>query len=185
MKVIETALPGVLIIEPKVFSDQRGYFFESSHETRFKEVGINKAFVQDNISRSSKDVLRGLHYQLEKPQAKLVSVIRGAVFDVAVDIRHGSPTFGQWVGVELSDSNHRQLYVPEGFAHGFAVLSDVVDFHYKCSDYYHPQAEYGVHWGDPNIGIAWNISAPILSEKDKVYPFLEQIPIELLPKYQG
>lgn len=183
MQVHKTKLPGLLIIEPKVFGDNRGFFFETFYEKKYQEHGINKPFVQDNISRSTKNVVRGLHYQLEKPQAKLVSVFRGAVLDVAVDIRKGSPTFGQWQGVELNDQNHLQLYIPEGFAHGFSVLSDEVDFFYKCTDYYHPQSEHGILWNDPNLAIDWKVAEPVLSEKDKKYRLLNQVAAELLLDY--
>jgi dTDP-4-dehydrorhamnose 3,5-epimerase len=152
MKITPLAIPDVLLIEPRVFGDARGFFFESYHEEKFfQATGIRKPFVQDNHSRSTHGVLRGLHYQIQQPQAKLVRVVRGAVFDVAVDIRRSSPTFGQAVGIELSEDDHRQLYVPEGFAHGFLALSDTVDFLYKTSDYYAPQHERAVRWSDPAI----------------------------------
>ncbi|MDX9701974.1 MAG: dTDP-4-dehydrorhamnose 3,5-epimerase [Candidatus Auribacterota bacterium] len=178
---IDTELPGVFILEPKVFHDKRGYFMEVYHETRYNEIGILPRFVQDNHSRSQKNILRGLHYQLEHAQDKLISVIRGAIFDVAVDIRRGSPTFGKWIGVELSCSNNRQLFVPKGFAHGFCVLSDNVDVLYKCSDYYSPQDEGGVLWNDPDIGIRWPVDDPVLSPKDLAYSRLKDIPAERLP----
>ena len=158
MKVIETTLPGVIVIEPKVFGDQRGFFQETYHAQRYREAGLDVTFVQDNHSRSRRGVLRGLHYQMIQMQGKLVSVTRGEVFDVAVDIRKGSATFGQWYGTHLNDENHRQMYVPPGYAHGFCVLSETVDFIYKCTDYYHPQSEKGVLWNDPEIGIEWPIS---------------------------
>lgn len=183
MQVHKTKLPGVLIIEPKIYKDSRGFFFETFSEPKYKEHGMTKPFVQDNVSRSCQNVLRGLHYQLEKPQAKLVSVFRGAVLDVAVDVRKGSPTFGQWVGVELSDQNHLQLYIPEGFAHGFSVLTPEADFYYKCNDYYHPQAEFGVIWNDPEIGIDWKVAKPLLSEKDSQYKLLKDVAAESLPTY--
>ena len=173
MKVTPTAIPDVLIIEPKVFGDARGFFYESFNGRAFDEaVGRHVEFVQDNHSRSSKGVLRGLHYQIQQPQGKLVRVARGAVFDVAVDIRKSSPTFGKWVGVELSEDNHKQLWVPPGFAHGFLVLSEAADFLYKTTDYYAPAHERCIAWDDPNVGIDWTleeagISAPILSEKDR------------------
>ena len=173
MNVIQTAIPDVLIIEPKVFGDARGFFYESFNGRAFDEaVGRHVEFVQDNHSRSSKGVLRGLHYQIQQPQGKLVRVARGAVFDVAVDIRKSSPTFGKWVGVELSEDNHKQLWVPPGFAHGFLVLSEAADFLYKTTDYYAPAHERCIAWDDPNVGIDWTleeagISAPILSEKDR------------------
>ncbi|HVV68957.1 MAG TPA: dTDP-4-dehydrorhamnose 3,5-epimerase [Gammaproteobacteria bacterium] len=176
-------LPGLLLIEPQVFKDPRGFFLETHNLRNYLAKGISTSFVQDNISRSVKGVLRGLHYQLEHPQAKLVSVIRGAVLDVVVDIRRGSPTFGQWQGVELSDENHLQLFIPEGFAHGFSVLSEEVDFLYKCSDYYHPESEFGIRWDDPNINISWQNSEPILSQKDKAYPLLSEVVPEHLPKF--
>jgi dTDP-4-dehydrorhamnose 3,5-epimerase len=166
MKIIETALPGVLIIEPKVHGDARGFFIETYHAQRYAEQGLPDTFVQDNHSRSSRGVLRGLHYQLQHPQGKLVRVTQGEVFDVAVDIRKGSPTFGQWAGVLLSGENHRQFYVPPGFAHGFCTLSDTADFLYKCTDYYHPECEYGVLWNDPAIGIEWPQMDYLLSQKD-------------------
>ena len=169
MNVISTSLPGVLIIEPKVFGDARGFFFESFNQQRFNEAtGTNFNFVQDNHSRSAKGVLRGLHYQIQKPQGKLVRVARGTVFDVAVDLRKSSPHFGQWVGVELSEDNQRQLWVPPGFGHGFVVTSNSADFLYKTTDYYAPAYERCVAWNDPAIGIEWpDIGiAPLLSTKD-------------------
>lgn len=184
MKVIETDLPGVLIIEPQVFGDPRGFFKETYHEARYREAGIPVHFVQDNHSRSRQGVLRGLHYQLVQPQAKLVAVTRGRVFDVAVDIRRGSPTFGRWAGTVLDDQSHRQLYVPAGFAHGFCVLSEETDFVYKCTDYYHPQSEHGIAWDDPDIGIAWPSLNVILSDKDLRNPRLAAQAAEHLPLYQ-
>jgi dTDP-4-dehydrorhamnose 3,5-epimerase len=172
MKVIQTAVPDVLIIEPKVFGDSRGFFYESFNQKAFNEAtSTNHQFVQDNHSRSAKGVLRGLHYQIAQPQGKLVRVARGAVFDVAVDIRKGSSTFGKWVGVELSEDNHKQLWVPPGFAHGFVVLSETADFLYKTTDYYAPEHERCIVWNDPAIGIDWplaqrGIAAPQLSAKD-------------------
>lgn len=183
MKTIPTELPDVFILEPKIFGDHRGYFFETFQSTRYAENGLPLSFVQDNFSHSNKNVLRGLHYQLEKPQGKLVWVTRGAVFDVAVDIRRGSPRFGRWVGVILNDQNHWQLYIPPGFAHGFCVLSDSADFVYKVTEYYEPQSEYGIHWQDPKLGIEWPITAPILSEKDAAYPHLAEVDSTLLPVY--
>ena len=168
MNVIQTAIPEVLILEPKVFGDTRGFFMESYNARAFREAtGLDVNFVQDNHSRSVKGVLRGLHYQLKQPQGKLVRVVRGAVFDVAVDVRRPSPTFGQWVGVELSEDNHRQLWVPEGFAHGFLVLSESADFLYKTTDYYAPEHERCIAWNDPAIGIQWPLQGePRLSAKD-------------------
>lgn len=168
MKVTATKIPDVLILEPKVFGDERGFFMESFNAKKFSQAtGLDVTFVQDNHSRSTQGVLRGLHYQLQQPQGKLVRVVSGAVFDVAVDIRQSSPTFGQWVGVELSAENHRQLWVPAGFAHGFLVLSDTADFLYKTTDYYAPEYERCIRWDDPTIGIEWSMSTPpALSAKD-------------------
>ncbi|RYF53395.1 MAG: dTDP-4-dehydrorhamnose 3,5-epimerase [Comamonadaceae bacterium] len=169
MKITPTAIADVFILEPKVFGDERGFFMESFNQKAFDEaVGHAVHFVQDNHSRSTKGVLRGLHYQIQQPQGKLVRVTRGAVFDVAVDIRRSSPTFGQWAGVELSESNHRQFWVPPGFAHGFLVLSDSADFLYKTTDYYAPAHERSLAWNDPALGIEWpDIGmAPVLSGKD-------------------
>lgn len=181
MKIIPTELPEVLLLEPKIFKDSRGYFFESFKINDYAEAGIQATFVQDNFSHSNKNVLRGLHYQLDKPQGKLVWVTRGEVFDVAVDIRQGSPNFGRWVGVILNDQNHRQLYIPPGFAHGFCVLSDSADFFYKVTDYYAPQSEHGIHWNDPELKINWPIEHPILSEKDAAYRNLSEIDSADLP----
>jgi dTDP-4-dehydrorhamnose 3,5-epimerase len=169
MKVTPTAIPDVMVIEPRVFGDARGFFFESFNQKAFNEVtGTNVNFVQDNHSRSAKGVLRGLHYQLQQPQGKLVRVVRGAVFDVAVDIRKSSATFGQWVGVELSEDNHKQLWVPAGFAHGFVVLSETADFLYKTTDYYAPAHERCIAWNDASIGIQWPAGlVPQLSVKDQ------------------
>lgn len=168
MKVSPTKLPGVLVLEPKVFGDNRGFFFESFNRRTFAEAtGMGLDFVQDNHSRSVEGVLRGLHYQIKQPQGKLVRVVRGAVFDVAVDLRRSSPTFGQWDGVELSEDNHRQLWIPPGFAHGFVVLSESADFLYKTTDYYAPEHERCIIWNDPDIGIDWPIRNPQLSGKDQ------------------
>jgi len=176
MQVIQTKLAGVLIIEPKVFGDHRGFFKETFSAERYKELaGIEQAFVQDNHSRSRKGVLRGLHYQKTKPQGKLVSVTRGAVFDVAADINPESPTYGQYVGVELSEDNHRQLWIPPGYAHGFVVISDEVDFVYKCTDYYDPSDEGGVAWDCPTLNIAWPLTDVQLSDKDKNYLGLKDL----------
>jgi dTDP-4-dehydrorhamnose 3,5-epimerase len=185
MNIIKTSLPGVLIIEPKVFGDDRGFFQETYHEKRYQEIGIPERFVQDNHSYSGRGVLRGLHYQLKHPQGKLVRVTSGEVFDVTVDIRVGSPTFGQWHGVTLTAKNHRQFYVPPGFAHGFVVLSETADFLYKCTDYYHPQDEGAVIWNDPAIGIEWPLTEVSLSQKDSTALCLADISAEQLPKYQG
>lgn len=173
MQAIPTSIPEVMVLEPKVFGDARGFFFESFNRKVFREVtGVDADFVQDNHSRSAKGVLRGLHYQLQQPQGKLVRVVRGAVFDVAVDIRRSSPTFGKWVGMELSEENHRQMWVPAGFAHGFVVLSESADFLYKTTDYYAPQHERCIAWDDPDVGIQWpltenGVTAPQLSTKDR------------------
>lgn len=174
MNVIETALPGVLIIEPKVFGDARGFFLETFQVERYREIGITLPFVQDNHSRSQRGVLRGLHFQKTKPQGKLVRVGRGAVYDVAVDIDPASPTFGKHVGVELSDDNHRQMWIPPGYAHGFCVLSEVADFEYKCTELYYPEDEGGVIWNDPDIGINWPCKNPVLSQKDGSLPNLQR-----------
>lgn len=166
MKITPTRLPEVLLIEPDVHGDARGFFMESWHRKKFAEQGLAVDFVQDNHSRSAQGVLRGLHYQLQRPQGKLVRVVSGAVFDVAVDIRKGSPSFGQWVGAELSEANQHQLYVPPGFAHGFCVLSERADFLYKCTDYYVPGDEYGIRWDDRAIGIDWPGQDFVVSARD-------------------
>ncbi|WP_439668171.1 dTDP-4-dehydrorhamnose 3,5-epimerase [Cupriavidus necator] len=176
LNIQATALPEVLIIEPKVFGDDRGFFYESFNEKAFKEVtGVERNFVQDNHSRSAKHVLRGLHYQIQNPQGKLVRVVAGEVFDVAVDIRKSSPNFGKWVGVTLSAENKRQLWVPEGFAHGFVVLSEYAEFLYKTTNYYFPEYERSIVWDDPTIGIQWPFEGePILAAKDKAGSTLVQ-----------
>ncbi len=186
MKVIDTGLPGVLLLEPKVFGDARGFFMETWQAARYAEAGMPERFVQDNHSRSRRGVLRGLHYQLTQPQGKLVWVTRGAVFDVAVDVRRGSPHFGRWYGCQLDDVNHRQLYIPPGFAHGFCVVSEEADFFYKCTDYYHPQSERGIAWNDPEIGIDWPpLPEVALSGKDQQNrPLSVQAPDDL-PVYEG
>jgi dTDP-4-dehydrorhamnose 3,5-epimerase len=184
MHVTATDVPGVLLVEPAVFGDVRGFFVESFQAQRYAEAGIAGPFVQDNHSRSRRGVLRGLHYQLRHPQGKLVWVTRGEVFDVAVDIRRGSPTFGRWVGVTLSEDNHRQLYLPPGVAHGFCVLSETADFLYKCTDFYRPEDEGGVLWCDPDLGIHWPTLDPLLSEKDQRYAKLVEVPAERLPVYK-
>lgn len=185
MRVIETELPGALIIEPRSFGDQRGFFLETYSQQRYQSMGITGRFVQDNHSRSRQGVLRGLHYQLIQPQGKLVWVTRGEVFDVAVDIRRGSPTFGRWAGTILDDRSHRQFYVPPGFAHGFCVLSEEADFVYKCTDYYHSESEQGIAWDDPDIGIVWPIQEVVLSDKDRRNPRLKEQADEKLPKFGG
>lgn len=177
MKVIPTTIPEVLIIEPKVFGDARGFFFETFNVKRYAEMGIPYPFVQDNHSRSAKGVLRGLHFQKQFPQGKLVYVTHGEVLDVAVDIRPNSPSFGKHVSIVLNAENHRQFYVPAGFAHGFCVLSEYADFHYKCTEYYHPEDEGSVRWDDPDLGIEWGLENPTLSGKDAIAPLLRDLKI--------
>jgi len=183
VKYTKTPLPGVLLVEPDVYKDDRGFFLETYHQNKYSAEGIAKSFVQDNRSNSTKNVLRGLHYQLRNPQAKLVYIITGEIFDVAVDIRRGSPTFGKWEGVYLSSENNCQIFIPEGFAHGFCVLSETADVLYKCSDFYHPDDEFGILWSDPAIGIEWPVAEPILSPKDSKYPQLKEITDSMLPSY--
>ena len=180
MQVIPSEHPDVLLIEPDVFPDERGFFMETFHAKKYSQQGLPEVFLQDNHSRSTRGVLRGLHYQLEHPQGKLVRVVSGEVFDVAVDIRKGSPQFGKWVGFVLSEENQRQVYVPPGFAHGFCVLSEQADFMYKCTDLYTPGDEYGIAWDDPDIGIDWPQLEYSLSDKDQHYPLLrdtDKIPV--------
>ncbi len=181
MNIITTSIEGILIIEPQTFEDQRGFFMETYNQSRYVKAGVNEVFVQDNLSYSLKGTIRGLHFQIRNPQAKLVHVITGEIFDVAVDIRPGSATFGQWTGIHLSDKNRRQLYIPEGFAHGFCVLSDTARFSYKCSNFYAPEDEGGIIWSDPDIGIRWPVENPIISEKDEQYPKLSDLKHEQLP----
>ena len=181
MKVIETALPGVLILEPQVFGDARGFFYESYNEAKYLAAGVDHRFVQSNVSRSARGVLRGLHYQWPNPQGKLVSVLEGEVYDVAVDIRRGSPTFGKSVGVILTADNHRHFWVPEGFAHGFCVLSEFATFTYQCTALYDAKADAGIRWNDADLGIDWPISAPLLSDKDGKTPLLKDVAPERLP----
>ena len=183
MKIIETKLPGVLIIEPDVFGDSRGFFMETYHKERYRAIGIEAEFVQDNTSFSRKGTLRGLHFQYPHGQAKLVQVFMGEVFDVAVDIRKGSPKFGQWFGARLSSDNKQQLFIPAGFAHGFCVLSDTALFSYKCTDFYSPTDEKGVLWSDPDIGIEWPLDDPLLSDKDEKYPCVKNLDPEYLPPF--
>jgi len=185
MKVLPTGLEGVLILEPEAFGDHRGFFLESYQRQRYADAGIDVAFVQDNISFSVRHTLRGLHYQYPHAQAKLVQSLEGEIFDVAVDIRKGSPTFGQWAGAVLSSENHRQLYVPAGFAHGFCVLSKTALFMYKCSDYYAPQDEGGICWNDPDVGIEWPAQTPILSQRDAALERLNRLDPGRLPTYRG
>ncbi len=184
LEIIETALPGVVILKPRVFVDPRGFFMETYRQNVLAEAGIRENFVQDNHSRSTRGVLRGLHYQLRQPQAKLCRVAQGEVLDIAVDIRLGSPTFGKWVSVVLSGENHQQLFIPKGFAHGFVVRSETADFLYKCSDYFDGPDDRGVLWNDPAIGIDWQTADPILSEKDKRYLPLHEIAHDQLPRYE-
>ncbi len=181
MKIIQTDLPGLLILEPRVFTDDRGFFMETFQSQRYKKSGINYSFVQDNISESMHGTLRGLHYQYPQSQGKLIQVMHGCVFDVAVDIRRGSPTFGKWFGAEISATNKRQLLVPPGCAHGFCVTSDTAVFHYKCTDLYNPQFEHTIIWDDKNIGIDWPISDPIISPKGTHGIMLQDIPTGNLP----
>jgi len=183
MKVIQTSLPGAVVIEPQVFGDARGFFYESYNQAKYADAGITARFVQSNVSRSSKGVLRGLHYQWPNPQGKLVSVLEGEVYDVAVDIRHGSPTFGQWAGVMLTADNHRHFWIPEGFAHGFCVLSEYATFSYQCTALYDAKADAGVRWNDDALGVDWPISNPQLSEKDLKAPLLADIPVQRLPVF--
>lgn len=184
MEVHQTQLPGVYLIEPRVFADRRGFFLETWQAERYGQAQIPGPFVQDNASYSEHGVLRGLHYQLKKPQGKLIYVLQGEMFDVAVDIRQGSPTFGQWMSEILSGTNHRQLYIPPGFAHGFCVLSDVAFFCYKCTDFYEPVDQYGIRWDDPTLGIDWPLSTPLLSDRDLDYPTLDTIASEQLPQFE-
>jgi len=185
MKCIETALAGVYIIEPDRYIDNRGFFMETWNSRRYEEFGLPTVFVQDNLSFSVRGTLRGLHFQNPCAQGKLVYVIQGEVYDVAVDIRRGSPTWGQWVGVTLSGENGRQLYIPEGFAHGFCVTSETALFSYKCTRSYMPRADGGISWDDPDLEINWPIAAPLISEKDKLHPRLREWPPDRLPSYTG
>jgi dTDP-4-dehydrorhamnose 3,5-epimerase len=184
MKILPSSLPEILIIEPSVLQDERGFFMETYQQRRYTEAGIESIFVQDNLSRSVGGTLRGLHYQVKHAQAKLIQVIEGTIFDVALDIRRGSPYFGQWTSVHLSDENKRQLFLPEGFAHGFCVLSESAQVVYKCTDFYAAEDEGGVLWSDPTLAIAWPISEPLLSEKDSQLPCLADIIPERLPVYE-
>lgn len=185
MQRVETNLPGVYELRPKVFRDARGFFMETYHRDRFAEMGIADFFVQDNHSRSVKGTLRGLHYQLQHAQAKLCRVVEGEALDVAVDIRAGSPHFGRWTSVRLSAEEHNQIFIPAGFAHGFLALTDTVQFLYKCSDFYDPGDEHGVLWSDPDINISWGVAGPLVSEKDAKYSKLADIPREFLPRYSS
>lgn len=185
MKISQTKLPGLVIIEPQVFGDHRGWFLEAWSNERYKQAGIEKDFVQDNASFSPKGILRGLHCQNPGAQGKLVQVLSGEIFDVAVDVRVGSPTFAQWYGNRLSADNHRQMYIPAGFAHGFCVLSETAIFSYKCTEYFSPSTEFGIIWNDPDIGIDWPIKEPTLSQKDSTYPKLADINPKELPQYEA
>lgn len=185
MQRIETSLPGVFELRPVVHGDTRGFLIETYHQKIFTSVGIPETFVQDNHSRSARGTLRGLHYQLKHAQAKLCRVIEGEALDVALDIRLGSPHFGKWASVLLSAAQHNQVYIPQGFAHGFLALTDNVQFLYKCSDYYAPADEHGILWNDPALQIAWDITNPILSVKDAKNPRLADVPKEFLPKYSS
>jgi dTDP-4-dehydrorhamnose 3,5-epimerase len=186
MRVIETSLPEVLLLEPDIFGDSRGFFMETYHAKKFAELGITNVFIQDNHSLSKQGTLRGLHYQLDHPQAKLCRVVRGQVLDIAVDIRQGSPTFGQWVSAILSAENKRQIFIPRGFAHGFFVLSSEAEFLYKCDEVYVPNDQRGILWNDPEIGIDWQIAQEnevLLSDKDRTLPLLNQCQSMDLPRY--
>ena len=183
MQRVPTSLPDVWELQPKVFRDPRGFFLETYNKNRFAEIGIHETFVQDNHSRSSKGTLRGLHYQLRHAQAKLCRVIEGEAFDVAVDIRVGSPTFGKWTSVLLSAEKQNQIFIPAGFAHGFLARSETVQFLYKCSEFYDPGDEHGLRWDDPGLAIAWDVSSPLISEKDTRYSSLAEAPRENLPRY--
>ncbi len=183
MQRVETSLPGVYVLEPRVFQDARGFFLETYHRQKFAELGIKADFVQDNHSRSQRGTLRGLHYQLHHPQAKLCRVVLGSVLDVAVDIRRNSPTFGRWVAVELTAENKRQIFIPAGFAHGFVVLSEAAEFLYKCDEFYHPEDERGIAWNCPTLGIDWGIQEPLLSVKDQRNPTLGDVDPDQLPTY--
>ena len=183
MLVLDTDIPEVKLIKPLSHGDSRGFFLETFQQERYKEMGINYNFIQDNHSRSKKNTLRGLHYQSKNMQGKLVRVSQGSVYDVAVDIRKGSPTYGKWVAYILNDENHHQLFIPPGFAHGFCVLSDYADFEYKCTDLYNPDFEVGLLWSDTDLNIDWPISNPLVSEKDKANPLLKNLDDKLLPIY--
>lgn len=185
MKVVETDLPGCLVLEPRVFEDARGFFYESFNQDKLAAVGLAPRFVQGNVSRSSQGVLRGLHFQNPKAQGKLVSVLEGEVWDVAVDIRRGSPDYGRSTGVVLSEANKRHLWIPEGFAHGFVTLSERALFTYLCTDTYDPAADAGIRWDDPRLAIDWPVAQPLLSDKDARLPLLDELPPERLPLYEA
>ena len=184
MKFTPTALPGVVIVDPDVHGDSRGFFLETWHAERYRQAGIDADFVQDNLSRSSRHTLRGLHAQVRRPQGKLVRVVEGSVFDVAVDIRRGSPHYGRWVGCELSAADQRQMYVPPGFAHGFCVLTEFAQFEYKCTDFYDPDDQIAIRWNDPEIGVEWPVDAPTLSPRDQSAPLLRDFGPGQLPEFE-
>jgi dTDP-4-dehydrorhamnose 3,5-epimerase len=184
MRAVDTYLAGIVVIEPEIFRDTRGFFFETYHQRKFAELGLDVRFVQDNHSRSEQRTLRGLHYQLNFPQAKLCRVVVGEVLDVVVDIQLGSPTFGKWIAVILSAENKRQIFIPRGFAHGFVVRSNVAEFLYKCDEFYHPEDEYGLAWNDPSLAIPWGVADPIISTKDRNHPALSAIAPMYLPRFQ-
>lgn len=185
LKLINTSIPDVILIEPNVYNDSRGFFLETFHHRKYADVGIDQLFVQDNYSHSKQGIIRGLHYQLIHPQGKLIFVMKGEIFDVAVDIRQGSPSFGQWFGTSLSAENKRQMYVPQGFAHGFCVLSESADVMYKCTDSYDAKDEHGIFWSDETIAIDWPVKTPILSDKDNGFQKLTEISENDLPVYGG
>ena len=184
LQVSQTGIAGLLLVEPKIFRDERGFFLESYRAERYREAGIADDFVQDNHSRSVKGVLRGLHYTVKRPQAQIVTVMRGKIFDVAVDLRKSSTTFGRWFGAELSDEGPRQLYMARGFAHGFLVLSDVADLHYKVDRIYDQADEGGLFWNDPDVGVRWPVQTPAVSDRDAAYPRLRDLDAERLPHVQ-
>ena len=185
MNVTELSLPGVLLLEPRVYADRRGFFLEIYQQARYETQGVGGPFVQDNLSFSRRGVVRGLHYQLRRPQGKLVMAVAGEVLDVVVDIRRGSPTFGKWLSTGLSGESGRQLYIPPGYAHGFCVVSDSAVFLYKVTDYYEPGDEYGIRWDDPDLGIPWPVTEPVLSDRDRAWPALRKVLPEHLPEFAG
>ncbi len=180
MQITETEISDVLLLEPKVYRDDRGFFLETYREEHLEKVGLNIHFVQDNLSKSQQGTVRGLHYQIEQPQDKLIMVMEGRILDVAVDLRKNSPTFGKYISRELSSKNKHQMFIPKGFAHGFSVLSNNARVYYKCSDYYYPEGEYGLYWNDPSLNIDWQVTNPVISEKDQNQPKLSEISKELL-----
>ena len=184
MRVIPTEIPDLVVVEPKVYIDSRGFFLETYNADRYVDSGIKGCFVQDNHSRSVKNTVRGLHLQVLRPQAKLIRVLAGEIFDVAVDVRRGSPTFGKWVGVTLTAESFKQYYIPEGFAHGFSVLSDFAEVEYKCTDFYDPAGQIGLAWNDPELAIPWAVDAPVLSDRDRANPTLRESE-NLLPRYDS